>query len=136
MRRRTPRAKAAAAKAAADHEGRGGQERGGPEGRGRQDTAAPAEGGRRDAAAQPSSTGSQESGQASWFARPGPDVRPPHPAGRHGRQRHQRRQRPHGHVQGHRPGPFVNGRIIDLDKATFATLASASQGVINVRIEW
>lgn len=33
-------------------------------------------------------------------------------------------------------GPFIDGRIIDLDKATFSQLASTTQGVINVRIEW
>jgi rare lipoprotein A (peptidoglycan hydrolase) len=33
-------------------------------------------------------------------------------------------------------GPFVEGRIIDLAKSTFAEIAPTSQGVINVRIEW
>lgn len=33
-------------------------------------------------------------------------------------------------------GPFINGRVIDLDKQTFGELANTSQGVIDVRIEW
>ena len=33
-------------------------------------------------------------------------------------------------------GPFVGGRIIDLDREDFDAIASASQGVISVRIEW
>jgi rare lipoprotein A len=33
-------------------------------------------------------------------------------------------------------GPFVAGRIIDLDREDFQRLASTSTGVIDVRIEW
>lgn len=33
-------------------------------------------------------------------------------------------------------GPFVQGRIIDLDRAQFSEIASPSSGVIRVRIEW
>lgn len=33
-------------------------------------------------------------------------------------------------------GPFVAGRIIDLDREDFDAIASTSQGVISVRIEW
>lgn len=33
-------------------------------------------------------------------------------------------------------GPFVGGRIIDLDREDFDAIASASQGVISVRIDW
>lgn len=33
-------------------------------------------------------------------------------------------------------GPFVGGRIVDLDREDFDAIASASQGVISVRIEW
>lgn len=33
-------------------------------------------------------------------------------------------------------GPFVAGRIIDLDRGLFEQLARTSQGVIDVRIEW
>jgi len=33
-------------------------------------------------------------------------------------------------------GPYVSGRIIDLEKALFAQLASPSAGVINVHISW
>ena len=33
-------------------------------------------------------------------------------------------------------GPFLQGRIIDLDREGFAQIASASQGVIDVRIFW
>lgn len=33
-------------------------------------------------------------------------------------------------------GPYVSGRIIDLDREDFDRIASASQGVIRVRIEW
>jgi rare lipoprotein A len=33
-------------------------------------------------------------------------------------------------------GPFVAGRIIDLDREDFDRIASASTGVIDVRIEW
>ena len=33
-------------------------------------------------------------------------------------------------------GPFVGGRIIDLDREDFDVIASTSQGVISVRIEW
>lgn len=33
-------------------------------------------------------------------------------------------------------GPYVAGRIIDLDREGFEQLASASTGVIDVRIEW
>lgn len=33
-------------------------------------------------------------------------------------------------------GPYVNGRIIDLDREDFARIADASAGVIDVRIEW
>lgn len=32
-------------------------------------------------------------------------------------------------------GPFVSGRIIDLSKSAFSSIASTSRGVINVRIE-
>lgn len=33
-------------------------------------------------------------------------------------------------------GPFVEGRVIDLEKGVFSQLAPPSAGVINVRIEW
>ena len=33
-------------------------------------------------------------------------------------------------------GPYEGGRIIDLARATFSQIASTSQGVIQVRIEW
>src|SRR5436305_11800381 len=33
-------------------------------------------------------------------------------------------------------GPFVAGRIIDLDRSVFLAIASGSQGVAQVRIEW
>lgn len=33
-------------------------------------------------------------------------------------------------------GPYIDGWIIDLAKATFAEIAPTSSGVINVRIEW
>lgn len=33
-------------------------------------------------------------------------------------------------------GPYVEGRIVDLDKAAFEALAPASAGVIDVRIQW
>ena len=33
-------------------------------------------------------------------------------------------------------GPYVAGRIIDLDREDFERIASASQGVISVRISW
>ena len=33
-------------------------------------------------------------------------------------------------------GPFVDGRVIDLDREDFDRIASASTGVIDVRIEW
>lgn len=33
-------------------------------------------------------------------------------------------------------GPYVEGRVIDLDREGFEQLASASTGVIDVRIEW
>jgi rare lipoprotein A len=33
-------------------------------------------------------------------------------------------------------GPYDGGRIIDLDKGTFAKIADPSQGVIEVRITW
>jgi len=33
-------------------------------------------------------------------------------------------------------GPYVGGRIIDLDKQGFADLAPGTQGLIHVRIEW
>lgn len=33
-------------------------------------------------------------------------------------------------------GPFVEGRIIDLERGVFSQIASTSQGVINVRITW
>ena len=33
-------------------------------------------------------------------------------------------------------GPYGGGRIIDLDKATFAQIADPSQGIIQVRITW
>lgn len=33
-------------------------------------------------------------------------------------------------------GPYVAGRIIDLDRALFAQLAPPSQGIINVNISW
>jgi rare lipoprotein A len=33
-------------------------------------------------------------------------------------------------------GPYVNGRIIDLDREDFDRISSASTGVIDVRIEW
>jgi len=33
-------------------------------------------------------------------------------------------------------GPFVAGRVIDLDREDFERLAGAWQGVISVRIEW
>ncbi|HZT65355.1 MAG TPA: septal ring lytic transglycosylase RlpA family protein [Acidimicrobiales bacterium] len=33
-------------------------------------------------------------------------------------------------------GPYEGGRIIDLTEATFSQIASPSQGVINVRIQW
>lgn len=33
-------------------------------------------------------------------------------------------------------GPFVEGRVIDLDRTEFSKIASTSDGVIRVRIEW
>lgn len=33
-------------------------------------------------------------------------------------------------------GPFVAGRVIDLDREDFERIASATQGVISVKIEW
>jgi rare lipoprotein A len=33
-------------------------------------------------------------------------------------------------------GPFVAGRIIDLDRSVFLAIASGNQGVVRVRIEW
>lgn len=33
-------------------------------------------------------------------------------------------------------GPFVAGRVIDLDREDFDRIASATQGVISVKIEW
>jgi rare lipoprotein A len=33
-------------------------------------------------------------------------------------------------------GPYEGGRIIDLSEATFSQIASPSQGVIQVRINW
>jgi hypothetical protein len=33
-------------------------------------------------------------------------------------------------------GPYVEGRIIDLERGVFAEIANPSQGVIDVRIEW
>ena len=33
-------------------------------------------------------------------------------------------------------GPFVAGRIIDLDRSVFVAIASGNQGVVRVRIEW
>ncbi len=33
-------------------------------------------------------------------------------------------------------GPFLGGRIIDLDREAFAQIASPTQGVIDVRISW
>jgi rare lipoprotein A len=33
-------------------------------------------------------------------------------------------------------GPFVAGRVIDLDRSVFEQLAPLSAGVINVRITW
>jgi rare lipoprotein A (peptidoglycan hydrolase) len=33
-------------------------------------------------------------------------------------------------------GPYVSGRIIDLDREDFDRIASAAAGVIDVRIEW
>ncbi|MGH8931844.1 MAG: septal ring lytic transglycosylase RlpA family protein [Egibacteraceae bacterium] len=33
-------------------------------------------------------------------------------------------------------GPFIDGRVIDLNKVAFEEIASPSQGVINVRISW
>ena len=33
-------------------------------------------------------------------------------------------------------GPYIDGRVVDLDRTVFSQLASTSQGVIDVRIEW
>jgi rare lipoprotein A len=33
-------------------------------------------------------------------------------------------------------GPFVAGRIIDLDRSVFLAVAESGQGVVRVRIEW
>jgi rare lipoprotein A (peptidoglycan hydrolase) len=33
-------------------------------------------------------------------------------------------------------GPYVDGRVVDLAKSTFAQLAPTSAGLINVRVEW
>ena len=33
-------------------------------------------------------------------------------------------------------GPFIEGRVVDLDRTVFSQLAPTSQGVIDVRIEW
>jgi rare lipoprotein A (peptidoglycan hydrolase) len=33
-------------------------------------------------------------------------------------------------------GPFVAGRIIDLDRSVFLAIAESGQGVVRVRIEW
>jgi rare lipoprotein A (peptidoglycan hydrolase) len=33
-------------------------------------------------------------------------------------------------------GPYEAGRIIDLDRATFAQLKDPSQGVVQVEISW
>lgn len=36
----------------------------------------------------------------------------------------------------HDRGPYVEGRVIDLNKNEFAQIADPSQGVIDVRLEW
>jgi hypothetical protein len=33
-------------------------------------------------------------------------------------------------------GPYVSGRVVDLEEETFARLAPPSQGLINVRVTW
>jgi rare lipoprotein A len=33
-------------------------------------------------------------------------------------------------------GPYVDGRVIDLDRSVFDDIADPSRGVIRVRIEW
>ena len=33
-------------------------------------------------------------------------------------------------------GPFIEGRVVDLERSVFSQIASTSQGVIDVRIEW
>lgn len=33
-------------------------------------------------------------------------------------------------------GPFIEGRVVDLERGVFSQIASTSQGVIDVRIEW
>jgi rare lipoprotein A len=33
-------------------------------------------------------------------------------------------------------GPYIDGRVVDLDRTVFSQLASTSAGVIDVRIEW
>lgn len=33
-------------------------------------------------------------------------------------------------------GPFVEGRVVDLDDASFAAIAPLSQGLADVRVEW
>lgn len=33
-------------------------------------------------------------------------------------------------------GPYVGGRILDLSEGTFSQIASTSQGVINIKMEW
>ena len=33
-------------------------------------------------------------------------------------------------------GPYVQGRVVDLARSTFARLAPPSRGVIDVRVEW
>lgn len=33
-------------------------------------------------------------------------------------------------------GPYVGGRILDMSEGTFAQVASTSQGVINIKMEW
>lgn len=33
-------------------------------------------------------------------------------------------------------GPYIDGRVVDLDRTVFSQIASTSQGVIDVRIEW
>ena len=81
--------------------------------------------------------GNEQSGKASWYSAPGQHVCA-------------HRTLPKGTIVNVRAtatgrtttcrvndrGPYVAGRIIDLDRATFAALASTNDGVIDVTITW
>lgn len=80
--------------------------------------------------------GSSQRGVASWYAhKPGTCAHKTLPMGTVVRVTHSRTRKTTTCRVADR-GPFIKGRIIDLDRRVFAELAPLSDGVFPVEISW